>query len=189
MCKDVSAHTHRVHSCQCMITAHDYGSVSPSSSGQVHTHRGGYQRVKRSSHTGEERTSMHSHRPHATSQPSLFSHTHILIDDVFPCSSTRRLAPLNCSTQQTAPQVPPTHLVRCYAAARHLQDLGCSTVKPASRRKLCSRESNSPCPRGKSLKSESPPQPMTSACSASAWGAGVGLSSAVSWACCAMPGW
>ena len=39
---------------------------------------GSYNRVKGRSHvdTVEERTSMHSHRPHAPSQPALFSHTH-----------------------------------------------------------------------------------------------------------------
>ena len=35
-----------------------------------------HKRVKGRSHTAEGRTSMHSHRPHATRQPSLFSLTH-----------------------------------------------------------------------------------------------------------------
>ena len=34
--------------------------------------------VKGKSHTVEERISMHPHKPHATSQPSRFSHTHRL---------------------------------------------------------------------------------------------------------------
>ena len=37
-----------------------------------------YKRVKGRSHTVEERISMHPHKPHATSQPSRFSHTHSL---------------------------------------------------------------------------------------------------------------
>ena len=40
------------------------------------TQKSSYRRVKGRSYTAEERTSMHSHRPHATSQPSLLSHTH-----------------------------------------------------------------------------------------------------------------
>ena len=44
---------------------------------RMHVH-GSYQRMEGRSHTAEERISMHSHRPHASSQPSLFSHTHNL---------------------------------------------------------------------------------------------------------------
>ena len=37
-----------------------------------------YKPVKGRSHTVQERISMHPHKPHATSQPSRFSHTHSL---------------------------------------------------------------------------------------------------------------
>ena len=44
-----------------------------------YTENGSYKRVKgRGSHAVEERISMHSHKPHATRQPSLFSHMHSL---------------------------------------------------------------------------------------------------------------
>ena len=41
----------------------------------VSSHRS-YKRVNGRSHTVEKRLSMHPHKPHATSQPSRFSHTH-----------------------------------------------------------------------------------------------------------------
>ena len=40
-----------------------------------------YKRVKGRSHTAEKRISMHPHKPHATSQPSRFSHTPRLSTD------------------------------------------------------------------------------------------------------------
>ena len=59
-----------------------------------------YKRVKGRSHTVEKRISMHPHKPHATSQPSRFSHT-------------RRLSRLTAQLAQplTAPH---THVPSCH---------------------------------------------------------------------------
>ena len=40
-----------------------------------------YKKVKGRSHTVDKRISMHPHKPHATSQPSRFSHTHRVCTD------------------------------------------------------------------------------------------------------------
>ena len=72
-------------------------AVPPAHSFATH---GSYKRVKGRSHAAEDRTSMHSHGPHATSQPAITVLTHAQLH--CPTSTATRTAPCTCPIMTSA---------------------------------------------------------------------------------------
>ena len=72
-----------VFSCSCQSAAEARYWALAGEKGMAKCQSRGYQRVKGRSHTStvEKRKSVHPHKPHATSQPSRFSHTPRLSTD------------------------------------------------------------------------------------------------------------